>query len=571
VQIRYLMFLASSIFLFSACVNLPENYTTDTDLQENLSHSEAKKLKAFFADHFEAGLRLNPLRATGIGDSRFNDQLPNNLSPQSIKISRDFTLKSLQKIKQIDRSKLKGQDALSYDVFVYNSEQSIDGEQFPNELIPINQSFNIANYFAQLGSGESVQPFATVKDYQNWLKRLDGAMEIMGQISINMRQGVKQGVVQPRALMEKVLPQLEAHIVDDPKNSLFYKPIKNMPESFSTEEKQILTNAYNLAITTKIIPAYRNLHSYIQDEYMPHTRESFGLSELPNGQAWYDYRIKSYTTTNLTADEIHDFGLAEVARIRSEMEQVMRDVGFEGTLGDWFTYVKTNPEFYFDNEEDLLQAYRDLQTKVNKLLPKLFSIAPKTDYEVRAVEAFRAKSAAGASYQRGTPDGSRPGIFYVNTFNLKAQPKYGVETLSIHEAAPGHHFQISLQQEVEGLPEFRRFGGFTAFVEGWALYAESIGKEMGMFTDPMQYYGRLNSSMVDTDIVSEVERYIAWAGQALAYKIGQRTISNLRADAEKRLGDKFDVREFHKQVLIDGALPLEVLSSKINEWVESLL
>ncbi|GAA0199829.1 DUF885 domain-containing protein [Kangiella japonica] len=561
----------------------------------------SKKLNELFAENFEESLALNPIQATAIGDSRFNDQLPNFLSPEFRKKSHDFTVKWLEKVKEVDRDLLTGQDRLSYDVFIYQSEMALEGEEFPGHLIPINQSNNIANFFAQLGSGQSLQPFNTVEDYDNWLKRVEGGQAIIEQSIINMNQGIENNVVQPKALMEKVIPQLASHIVDNPKDSVFYQPIANMPESFSEEDKARITAEYEKAITQNIIPTYKKLHDYIKDDYLKQARDTFGLSEQPNGKAWYDYQLKTYTTTDLTADEIHQFGLNEVARIRAEMEQVMKDVEFEGSLEDWFGYVQSNPEFYYDNEEDLLQGYRDLQAKVNKLLPKMFNIQPKSDYEVRAVEAFRAESSAGASYMPGSPDGSRPGVFYVNTFNLKGQPKYGMETLSIHEAAPGHHFQISLQQEVEGLPMFRRFGGLSVFSEGWALYAESIGKEMGMFTDPMQYYGRLsdemlramrlvvdtglhakgwsrqqaidymmaNSSMADTDVISEVERYIAWPGQAVSYKVGQREISRLRAEAEEKLGDKFDIREFHTQVLIDGALPMPVLKSKIREWIDS--
>jgi uncharacterized protein (DUF885 family) len=387
------------------------------------------------------------------------------------------------------------------------------------------------------------------------------------------------------------LPQIKAHVVEDPTKSIFYKPIESMPDSFSEEDKTRLTEAYKKAITEKLIPSYKRLHDYIKDDYLQHARETFGLSEQPNGEAWYNYQLKTYTTTDLTADEIHQFGLDEVARIHDEMREVMKQEEFEGSLDEWFGYVQSNPEFYYDNEEDLLQGYRDLQTKVNKLLPTMFEIQPKSDYEVRAVEAFRAESAAGASYMPGSPDGSRPGVFYVNTFNLKGQPKFGMETLSIHEAAPGHHFQISLQQEVEGLPMFRRFGGLSVFSEGWALYAESIGKEMGMFTDQMLRAMRLvvdtglhakgwsrqkaidymmeNSSMADTDVISEVERYIAWPGQAVSYKVGQREISRLRAEAEEKLGDKFDIREFHTQILIDGSMPMPVLKTKVREWIKS--
>lgn len=594
------------------CSNEQEQTTTKTataevtqsQSEQTMTKEEASKaLNTIFEQQFQASLALNPIQATAIGVPGYNDKLPNFLSPEFRKKSHDFTVEWLVKVKQIDRNLLTGQDRLSYDIYIYNSEHSLKGEQFPGHLIPLNQSNNLANFFAQLGSGQSFQPFNTVEDYENWLKRVDGGVAIMEQIMINMDQGIEQKVVQPKALMQKVIPQLAAHVVEDPTQSIFYTPITNMPEDFSEEDKKRLEEAYKQAIVEKLVPAYKNLHDYIKEDYMLHARDSFGLSEQPNGEAWYNYQLKTYTTTDLTAEEIHQFGLDEVARIRAEMEQVMAQVGFEGTLEDWFKYVQTNPEFYYDNEEDLLQGYRDLQAKVNKLLPSMFDIQPKTDYEVRAVEAFRAESAAGASYMAGSPDGSRPGIFYVNTFNLKGQPKFGMETLSIHEAAPGHHFQISLQQEIEGLPMFRRFGGLSVFSEGWALYAESIGKEMGMFTDPMQYYGRLsdemlramrlvvdtglhakgwsrqdaidymmaNSSMADTDVVSEVERYIAWPGQAVSYKVGQRIISNLRAEAERKLGDKFDIKAFHREVLVDGAVPMPVLETKIREWIDSQL
>lgn len=571
---------------------------------EKLTNSQtpeqaAVDLKQLFSTNFEQSLSLNPIQATAIGDARFNDQLPNFFSEKYRKESHDFTVKWLEKIKAIDRNLLSGQDRISYDIFIYESEQSLEGEQFPDELIPINQSSNIASFFAQLGSGKSFQPFKTVKDYDDFLKRIAGAVVILDQAIENLKQGIEKRVVQPKALMEKVLPQISNHIVKTAQESVFFQPIDNMPENFSDEDKTRLTKLYTKAIEEDIVPTYKKLHDFIADDYLNHARESFGLSELPNGVNWYNYTIKTQTTTDMTADEIHQFGLAEVARIRSEMQQVMTDVGFEGSLADWFNHVQTDEKFFYKDSEALLQGYRDLQEKVNKLVPSMFDIAPKADYEVRAVEAFRAESASGASYMTGTPDGSRPGIFYVNTFNLKAQPKYGMETLSIHEAAPGHHFQLSIQQEIEDMPSFRRFGGNNAFVEGWALYAESIGKEMGMFTDPMQYYGRLNdemlramrlvvdtglhsknwsrqraitymmdnSSLADTDVVSEVERYIAWPGQALGYKVGQKIISALRAEAEKTLGDKFDIKAFHREILIDGAVPMEVLKVKVREWI----
>ncbi len=587
-----------------ANTNASANAQSPKQLEGPAAQTDAQvseQLNQLFADYFEASLQLNPIQGTAIGDPRFNDQLPNFLSEEFRDKTHNFTVEWLDKIRAIDRSRLNSSDRISYDIFIYNGEQGLKGEQFPGWQAPINQFNNMGNFFAQMGSGQSIQPFKTVKDYEDWLARAAKGPMLFDQAIANMRIGMQNGVVQPRVLMEKAVPQLSAHVVDQPEDSIFYQPVANMPDTFSTEDRDRLTAAYTDLISNSIVPAYARLRDFIQNEYLPNTRETVAQSALPDGEDWYNYLIETRTTTELTADEIHQFGLDEVARIRGEMEDVMEEVGFEGSLADWFKYVQDNPDFYYTDEEELLQGYRDLQEKVNRLLPSMFDIAPKADYEVRAVEAFRAQSAAGASYQRGTPDGSRPGVFYVNTYNLKGQPKFGMETLSLHEASPGHHFQISIQQEIEDMPMFRRFGGTTAFAEGWALYAESIGKEMGMFTDPMQYYGRLsdemlramrlvvdtglhakgwsrekaiqymldNSSMADTDVEAEVERYIAIPGQALAYKIGQRTISELRAKAERELGDKFDIKAFHREVLIDGAVPMEVLRTKINEWIES--
>ncbi len=560
-----------------------------------------QELAEMYREFFEENLKLNPIQATAIGDLRYNDQLPNVLGAEFRARQREFNQRWLERIRAVSRDELIGQDRLSYDIFIYNREQALEGMRYPSWQIPLNQFFSFPNFVATMGSGRSIQPFKTVKQYEDWLARMDRIVVVWDQAIGNMREGIAAGVVQPRAIMEKVLPQLAAHVVDDVEESIFLGPVKSFPDEFSAEVKARLSEAYRAAARDKMIPAYRRLYDYVRDEYIPACRETVGWSALPGGGDWYNYRIKTFTTTDLTADEIHAFGLAEVARIRAEMERVMEQVGFEGDLHEFFTHLETDERFYYTDAEALLQGYRDLQARVDALLPKLFDVAPKANYEVRAVEAFRAESSAGASYQPGTPDGSRPGVFYVNTFNLKGQPKYGMETLSIHEASPGHHFQISIQQEIEDLPAFRRFGGYSAFSEGWALYAESLGKELGLFTDPYQYYGRLsdemlramrlvvdtglhakgwsreraiaymqdNSSMAESDVVSEVERYIAIPGQALAYKVGQRVISNLRAEAEAALGEDFDVRAFHRQVLIDGAMPLDVLARKIREWIEA--
>jgi uncharacterized protein (DUF885 family) len=400
--------------------------------------------------------------------------------------------------------------------------------------------------------------------------------------------------------MEKVLVQLDDLIVANPKDSLFYAPLRSMPDSISADEKARLAADYSRVIEMEVTPAHQRLRDYIRDEYMPHTRDSVAWTALPDGTAWYDFTIREHTTTNLTAEQIHEIGLAEVARILGEMDGVRQQVGFSGDLNGFFEFLKNDPRFYFTQGADLIAGYQDIKRRIDARLPSLFSVFPKADYEIREVEAFRAQSAAGASYQSPSADGSRPGIFYVNTYNLKAQPRFGMETLSLHEASPGHHFQRTIQQELEDLPRFRRFGGdYTAFVEGWALYAEYLGKELGLFTDPYQYFGRLNdeqlramrlvvdtglhakgwsrekairymidnSTLAESDVVSEVERYIAWPGQALGYKIGDLKIQQLRHEAEKALGPRFDLRDFHREVLCDGAVPLDVLEAKIRRWV----
>ncbi len=560
---------------------------------------EAARLEQMFADYFEESLLRNPIQATAIGDPRYNDRLPNFLSEER-QVEDDLLEKRwLGQVEKIDRELLSGQDRLSRDVFVYEREMAIEGARFPFHLLPINQMFSIPSFFAQLGSGGSIQPFRNEKDYRDFLGRVDRLGVLMDQVIENMKRGIETGIVQPRALMEKVLPQLETHFVDDVTQSVFYRPLQELPEEISEEVRIELIEAYEKAILEQIIPSYKKLHTFMVEEYIPGCRTTTALTDLPDGEAWYAYQVKTMTTTDMTPDEIHQFGLEEVARIHGEMRGVMKEVGFEGELQEFFVYLAEDERFYYTDEEDLLQGYRDLQESVNEALPELFDIFPKADYEVKPVPEFMAQSSAGAFYQPGTPDGSRPGAFFVNTFNLKAQAKFGMTTLSIHEASPGHHFQISIAQEIEGLPSFRRFGGQTAFFEGWALYAESLGKEMGLLDDPYDYYGRLsdellrgmrlvvdtglhskgwsreraidymleNSSMAESDVVSEVERYIVFAGQALAYKVGQRVISGLRSEAEAELGTDFDIKAFHRAVLEDGALPMQVLQTKIREWI----
>ena len=561
--------------------------------------AKAQKLDALYEQYWEELLQLNPLQATFQGDPRYNDRMPNFLSADFRKKSHDFTVKWLDTIQKVGSDGLTGQDLLSYEIFVDGAKRSLEGEKFPDWMMPVNQMGSIASYGAMFGSGTGPQPFKTVKDYDNWLKR-SAVLPAMFDTAIgNMREGMKAGVVQPRALMEKVIPQLDALIKDDPTQTLFWGPIQNMPKDFPAADRERLTTAYRAMIADQVIPAYKRLRTFINDEYLPATRSSVGLDALPDGKAWYAYAARNSTTTNRTPEQIHQIGLDEVARIHGEIRKVMQQVGFKGSLQDFFQYMRTEPKFSFKTEDELLAYYRGLEQKVNAGIPKQFSLVPKSPFEIRAVEPFRAKSAAGGEYMSPSEDGTRPGIFYVNTYDLPSRKSWDAEDLYLHEAIPGHHFQIALQQEITTMPKFRRFGGETAFAEGWGLYAESLGKDLGVYQDPYSYFGYLqnelwrairlvtdtglhskgwsreqvikymldNSAESETQATAEAERYIAWPAQALAYKSGELKIKELRRRAEQALGAKFDVREFHAEVLKDGAVPLDVLDAKIDRWI----
>jgi uncharacterized protein (DUF885 family) len=563
--------------------------------------SKARKLDAMYEQAWEELLRLNPLQATFQGDPRYNDQLPDFGTAAYRKKMHDYTTRWLAAVQKVGSEGLTGQDLLSYEIFVDGAKRQLEGEQFPDWMMPINQMGSIASYAAMFGSGTGPQPFKTVKDYDNWLKRAGQLPKIFDTSIANMRDGVKAGVVQPRALMVKVVPQLDALINDDPTKTLFWGPVANMPKDFSAADRERLTKAYRTMITTQVMPAYKRLRAYINDEYLPKTRDTVGLDALPNGKAWYAYDVRNSTTTSRTPEEIHQLGLSEVARIQGEMQKVMQQVGFKSSLQDFFQFMRTDPQFNFKTEDELLAYYRALEKSVNAGIPRQFSLVPKSPFEIRPVEAFRAKSAAGGEYQSASEDGKRPGIFYVNTYDLPTRKKWDAEDLYLHEAIPGHHFQISLQQEMGSMPKFRRFGGETAFAEGWGLYAESLGKDLGVYKDPYSYFGYLqnelwrairlvtdtglhskgwsreqvikymldNSAESETQATAEAERYIAWPSQALAYKSGELKIKELRARAEQALGPKFDIREFHAEVLKDGSVPLDVLEAKVDRWIAS--
>ena len=561
----------------------------------------AAQLEKMYVDYWEAGLKRNPIQATFVGDNRYNDQLPNFFAPsyrtEGIALAKDW----LKKFQAVDASDLDGQTRLSYDIMVRSLRLEIEGSEFRTDLMPLNQFNNIIAAFAQLGSGTSAQPFKTVKDYDNWLKRAGKMPELITQMQANMSEGAKIGMVPPKVLMLKVLPQLEGILAKTTEDSVFWTPIKNLPAGFSAADKKRLTEAFSALISKKLTPAITGLHSFVKDEYVPKCRDSVGMKGLPNGQAIYAYQAKSSTTTDQTPAELHAIGLAEVARIHGLIRSIMAQEKFKGSLQEFFHFMDTDKQFQFKDEKALLAAYNALRVKVDKKIPEFFAVTPKAGFEIRPIEAFRAASSAGGEYQGPSEDGTRPGIFYVNTFDLPTRKTWDSEDLFLHEAIPGHHFQISIQQELTGIPKFRRFGGDTSYVEGWALYTETMGKELGVFTDPYMYFGGLqgelwrairlvvdtglhdkgwsrdevikymrdNSAVSETDAIAEAERYMAIPGQALAYKVGQLKITELRARASKALGKGFDIREFHDQILKDGSLPMSVLDAKIDRWIAS--
>jgi uncharacterized protein (DUF885 family) len=568
---------------------------------EAAADTPAARLDRLFAGHWDAWLELNPVRATFLGDHRWDDRWPVSISPDHVRAERELLERSLAAAEAIPAGELDADRRLSYELFLHELRDELAGHAFPRELMPVNQFRNPGNLFARLGSGKSAQPFDTVADYEEFLARVDGFSKWVDQAIVNMRRGMDAGIVQPAILMQRTLPQLEAHMVGNAEDSLFYGPVAGFPDTVPEAERERLRTAYAEAITGKIAPAYARLHEFIRDEYLPAARESHGLGALPGGKDWYAWLVRHHTTTDLAPDEIHRIGLDEVERIHGEMRAIQEEVGFEGDLQDFFEHLNTDPRFYFESREEMLAAYEALRDKADAAAPRLFGRIPEADYEIRPVERYREESAAKGSYQSPSADGSRAGIFYLNTWRPEARPRWAAEALFLHEAVPGHHFQRSSNLELEAVPDFRRHGGVTAFAEGWGLYAESapVGEAMGFYEDPYQRFGQLNaelwrairlvvdtglhargwsreevldymyanSAVLETRAVSEAERFMAIPGQALAYKIGQLKILELRRRAEAALGDDFDIRAFHAEVLEEGDLPLDILEARIDAWL----
>ncbi|ADV49695.1 DUF885 domain-containing protein [Cellulophaga sp. E16_2] len=550
-------------------------------------------------DYFEESLKLYPLNATSQGDTRYNDMLPNFLSDEFRTSENDFYSSYKKTLAEVDDKLLTSSQQMSKEILLWECDRNLERLGFREELLPINQMWTMQLMMGQLASGASSQPFKTVEDYDNWLKRLEDYTSWLASAKVRMEEGIKTGHVLPKSLVVKITPQLKDMTEPNLDNHLFFTPIKNMPDSFSDVDVDRLTEAYSAMISEKIIPAYQSIYDFMNTEYMAAARTTSGIEGIPNGKEYYDYSIKLYTTTDMTADEIHQLGLSEVARISSEMEKIKKEVGFEGDLKAFFDFVRNKKELMpFTSPEQVIENFKVIHEKMKPQVDKLFGNQPKTPFEVRRTEAFR-EASASAEYNPGSIDGTRPGIFYTPIPDVTKYNMYSDEDLFLHEAIPGHHFQISLTQENEELPKFRKTLWYSAYGEGWALYTESLGKELGLYTDPYQYFGMLGAEMhrairlvVDTGlhskgwtreqaiqyslaneaeseagITSEIERYMANPGQALSYKIGQLKIMELRAKAEKELGDKFDIKAFHNQVLETGCVPLALLEKKITTWI----
>jgi uncharacterized protein (DUF885 family) len=560
---------------------------------------KTQNLDSLVKAYHEERLKLFPLEATAAGDNRYNDLFLNSISKAYRNQLTEFYLKYQKALMMFDRNSLSVDDQMNYDVLKWECEIAIEGDQFKSFLMPLNQFSSLPLYVGQLASGSSSQPFKTVKDYQNWLSRLNAYVEWCDTAIANMKIGMAQGYTIPQSLTLKTIPQFADLAKGPVEIHLFYTPIKNFPSDFTEADKSQLTNQYKEIIAHKIIPVHQKMADFLQKEYLPACRTSSGISAIPDGAANYNYLIKQYTTTNLTANEIFKIGEIEVERITKEMIKVKEQVGFKGDLKAFFNELRTKKELTpFTKPEQVIENFKAIHQKMKPNLEKLFSKTPKTPFEIRRTEAFR-EASASAEYIAGSIDGSRPGIFYVPIPNVHQYNILSDEDLFLHEAIPGHHYQISLQQENTNLAEFRKLIGYSAYAEGWALYTESLGKELGLYTDPYQYFGMLSAEMhrsirlvvdagmhsqnwtreqaiaysleheaeTEASIIAEIERYMAIPGQALSYKIGQLKIRELRAKAEKELGNKFKIAEFHDQILNSGNIPLKVLEDKIMKWI----
>lgn len=590
----------AALLLATASLLVPAAAMAQT---ETAVQSEGAKLRKLFVDSDEASMKRNPISALFRGDPRYADQFGDQITDAYYAAEEAASRADLRALVAIDRTKLNPEDRISYDTFKWSTEDSLGfyaaALRKAQRDRPIDHFYGIQSYYPDLASGEGAAPFKTVADYDNNLKRLAGYVLYLQRAEGRMRDGLRDGITNPRLVMQNVVNQLDALDAQGVEGSVFYKPVLKFPDAVPAADRTRLTAAYAAFIKTQIIPAHQKLRDFLKQTYLPKARTAVGLSAMPGGAALYARLVRSNTTTNMTPDAIHKLGLSEVARIQANMDKVRARVGFKGNLQAFFKFMATDPQFAPKSAEAMRDAFFAIDKKLDATIGRDFALLPKTKLEIRPVPAYREKTDAAGSYNGGTPDGSRPGVFYYNAYDLPTRFTWGFETLFLHEGRPGHHFQISLAQENKKLPPFQRFGGNTAYAEGWALYAETLGPKLGLFTDPYQLYGHYNdeilramrlvvdtgihskgwtrdqaitymmtnSAMGKSDATAEVERYIAIPGQALAYKIGALTIQRLRKKAETALGSKFDVRDFHAEILNSGALPMAVLEAKIDAWI----
>jgi len=553
----------------------------------------ATNLHRLFDAGWERNLRENPLLATYLGDGRYDDKWP-DLTPAALERSHAADRETIAAVDRMAPEALDEGDQLNRDLFRRLYANSIDAYEFGSQFLPLDHMDGVQT------ADQLVEqlPFATVKDYENWIARLNGFGAMVDQNIALMRAGIAKRIVQPKVIMQRVPAQIAKQLVSDPTASPFYLPFRTMPDSIPAAEQSRLREAAKAAIADTVLPAYLRFEGFFAQEYLPAARESVGIWDVPGGEQWYQERIRWYTTTDLTPDEIHDIGLREVARIRAEMQKIVGKLGFKGSLEEFMQFLRTDARFRYTDPQQLLQAYLAMSKRIDPLLPQYFGRLPRMPYGVRPIPEHVAPDTTTAYYQGPSIDGRRAGYYYVNLYKPQERPTYEIPVLSIHEAVPGHHLQIALAQELGELPMFRRDYELTAFVEGWGLYSESLGEEMGLYADPYDKFGQLtyemwravrlvvdtgmhhkrwsrqqaidffkaNAAKTELDIVNEIDRYIAWPGQALAYKIGELKIKELRARATKDLGAKFDIRAFHDVVLGSGAVPLDVLDGNVARW-----
>ncbi len=548
---------------------------------------------------YEYAMVSFPEFATFLGDPRGQDRWSDR-SEAAVREREQHQVLMFEALKSIDRTQLGDSEKVNYDLLYRSTEEDLEGQQFPGEFMPINQMGGPQQNIAQMMAITRPKTYA---DYENMIARLESADQVIENTIDWMRKGLEAGVTPPKVTLRDVPQQIRNQLVDDPAKSPLLTAFQQMPDSVDTLQQESLRTRANAAFSDKIAPAFEKLLTFMEEEYIPGTRDSIAMRDLPNGEAWYAYNVKQMTTTDLTPEQIHQIGLDEVKRIRSEMEAIIESTDFEGSFADFLEFLRTDPQFYHTSKEALLQEYRDIAKRADPELMKVFGKLPRTPYGVIEVPSYAEKSQTTAYYQRGSVQAGRPGYFYANTYALDTRPRWEMEALTLHEAVPGHHLQLALQDELEDMPWFRRVGGYTAFSEGWGLYSESLGEEMGFYKDPYSKFGQLTYEMwrairlvVDTgmhhlgwsrqqaidyfkenagkqehDIIVEVDRYIVWPGQALAYKIGELKIKELRAYATAELGDAFDIRAFHDVVLGNGAVPLSVLDTNVKEWVAEVL